>query len=106
MLADSCEALARAKQATGEGIDEIVDSIVSEQLAEGQLDECDITLRELREVAKSFKSTLRAVYHPRIEYPPALPDEVVALATGTAPTGNPTPSWRFEPRPHFAAEAQ
>lgn len=88
MLADSCEALARAKQSSGESMDAIVDSIVSERLAEGQLDECDITLRELQEVAKSFKSTLRAVYHPRIEYPPALPDEVVALATGAAPTNS------------------
>ena len=79
MLADSCEALARARQHSGDAIDSIVDGVVAERLAEGQLDECDITMRELQEVARSFKATLRAVYHPRIEYPPALPDEVAAL---------------------------
>ncbi len=75
MLADSCEALVRASQPrTHEEIDGLVDGVFEERLAEGQLDDCDITLRDLREVAASFRGTLRAVYHPRIEYPDA-PDE-------------------------------
>ena len=40
-----------------------------ERLAEGELDECDLTLRDLRTIAESFKQTLRGVYHPRIAYP-------------------------------------
>ena len=72
MLADSCEALVRANQPeTHEEIDELVNGVFAERLAEGQMDECDITMRELQEVAASFRSTLRAVYHPRIEYPDA-----------------------------------
>ncbi|MGI8926613.1 MAG: HD family phosphohydrolase [Tepidiformaceae bacterium] len=82
MLADSCEAVVRA---TGEGgrahIDETIDSVFAERLAEGQLDECDITMRELLEVAASFKATLRAVYHPRIEYPGPLPEELAGIAS-------------------------
>lgn len=78
MLADSCEALVRASQPqTHEEIDALVDGVFEERLAENQLDDCDITMRDLREVAASFRGTLRAVYHPRIEYPdaPDAPDE-------------------------------
>ncbi len=72
MLADSCEALVRASQPrTHEEIDALVDGVFEERLAENQLDDCDITMRDLREVAASFRGTLRAVYHPRIEYPDA-----------------------------------
>jgi hypothetical protein len=38
-------------------------------MAEGQLDESDLTLREIKVISESFKSTLRGVYHPRLEYP-------------------------------------
>ena len=47
----------------------IVDEVFNERLAEGQLDESDLTLRNIRALAESFKATLRAVYHPRVEYP-------------------------------------
>ncbi len=79
MLADSCEAVVRASsERDPERIGELVDSVVAERLAEGQLDECDITMRELQVVAESFKQTLRAVYHRRIEYPEPVPEELVA----------------------------
>jgi len=52
-----------------EQIDALVDEVIAERLAEGQLDESDLTLREIKVVAESFKSTLRGVYHPRLEYP-------------------------------------
>ena len=88
MLADSCEALVRASQPeTHEEIDALVNGVFAERLREGQMDECDITMRELQEVAASFRSTLRAVYHPRIEYP-------------GAPTPTPTPA------PADSAEAE
>ena len=100
MLADSCEALVRANQPeTHEEIDELVNGVFTERLAEGQMDECDITMRELREVAASFRSTLRAVYHPRIEYPDA-PDsqpESDVTTGGTAPAVGPTPRGPVDP---------
>ncbi|MEX0783014.1 MAG: HDIG domain-containing metalloprotein [Dehalococcoidia bacterium] len=83
MLADSCEALVRASQQDDRArtrLDELVDSVFAERLAEGQLDECDITMREIQQVAGSFRATLRAVYHPRIEYPQPAPEEIAALA--------------------------
>jgi putative nucleotidyltransferase with HDIG domain len=70
MLADSCEATVRASaDHSPEVIAALVDEAFTERLSEGQLDESDLTLRNVRALAESFKSTLRAVYHPRIEYP-------------------------------------
>jgi membrane-associated HD superfamily phosphohydrolase len=70
MLADSCEAAVRASaNHSSESIDAIVDEVFSERLSEGQLDQSNLTLNNVRALAQSFKSTLRAVYHPRVEYP-------------------------------------
>lgn len=88
MLADSCEALVRASQQDDRArsrLDELIDSVFAERLAEGQLDDCEVTMRELQEVAASFKSTLRAIYHPRIEYPQPAPEEIAALAHNIPP---------------------
>lgn len=76
MLADSCEASVRASpDRSAEAIDAIVEQVIAERVAEGQLDECDLTFRDLRAIAESFKMTLRAVYHPRVEYPEPTPSE-------------------------------
>jgi len=70
MLADSVEAAARAApDRSRDKLDNIVDAVMNERLTEGQLDESDLTLRDLRTIADSFRVTLRAMYHPRIEYP-------------------------------------
>lgn len=72
MLADSTEAVVRASQDhSQERIDALVEDVIAERVAEGQFDDCDITLRDLRVIARSFKGSLRAIYHPRIEYPAA-----------------------------------
>ncbi|HET7738445.1 MAG TPA: HDIG domain-containing protein [Tepidiformaceae bacterium] len=86
MLADSAEAVVRAAGDRGRPrIDELVDGVLAERLAEGQLDECDITMRDLQDVAASFKATLRAVYHPRIEYPAPSAEELAAIARPELP---------------------
>ncbi len=70
MLADSTEAMVRASEdRSAERIDVLVDEVISERLAEGELEECDLTLRDIRTITASFKQTLRGVYHPRIAYP-------------------------------------
>jgi putative nucleotidyltransferase with HDIG domain len=70
MLADSTEAMVRASEdRSSERIDAIVEEVISERMAEGELDYCDLTLRDIRTIAESFKQTLRGVYHPRIAYP-------------------------------------
>jgi putative nucleotidyltransferase with HDIG domain len=76
MLADSTEAVVRASaDRSSARIDAIVEEVIAERLAEGELEECDLTLRELRTIAASFKQTLSGVYHPRIEYPEPTPQE-------------------------------
>ena len=80
MLADSTEATTRASpERTPERIDAIVEQVVAERLGEGELDESDLTLRDIRTIAESFKRTLGAVYHPRIAYPEPSEDERTAL---------------------------
>ncbi len=95
MLADSCEAVVRASDDhTPESMDEIVESVVAERLSEGQFNDCEITLKELQVIGQTFKSTLRAVYHPRIPYPQPAPEELAAIAGGepspTATDSGPT----------------
>ena len=77
MLADSCEATVRANQPlSNEQIETIVEQIFTERISEGQLDECDLSMNQLRKVADSFKSSLQAVHHPRIEYPESRREEL------------------------------
>jgi putative nucleotidyltransferase with HDIG domain len=70
MLADGCEAVVRAVHpTTAEEVAEVVNSVISERVADGQLSECDLTLQDL-EVARSvFISALKGIFHPRIRYP-------------------------------------
>ena len=81
MLADSTEATVRASDDhSPERIDAVVEEVVAERLAEGELDECDLTLRDIRTIVESFKQTLRGVYHPRIAYPePTEPERRVLI---------------------------
>jgi putative nucleotidyltransferase with HDIG domain len=77
MLADASEASVRASDdRSPERIREIVENVIRERVDEGQFDECDLSLRDLRIVADSYVNTLTAVYHPRVQYPPPTPREL------------------------------
>ena len=70
MLADSIEAATRSlKKPTEQNIKRLITDIFNHKIEDGQLDECDFSLRDLRKMANSFASTLYSIYHPRIEYP-------------------------------------
>ena len=70
MLADSVEAASRSlKSPTKDSLKRLITEIFNSYLQDGQLDDCDFSLRELRAAADSFFSILYAVYHPRVEYP-------------------------------------
>lgn len=74
MLADTIEAAARSlKEHSTEAMESLVEKTISENVVDGQLDECDLTLRELDLIKDSFKAVIRGVYHPRIEYPAPSP---------------------------------
>ena len=96
MLADASEATVRADaDRSAERIREIVDGIVAERIEEGEFDECDISLRDLRVVADSYVGALTAVYHPRVEYPQPTERELAergaAPATGADDAGEERP---------------
>lgn len=70
MLADSIEAASRSlKTPSRENIKRVITEIFESYLQDGQLDDCDFSLRELRTIAASFHSTLDTIFHPRLEYP-------------------------------------
>lgn len=70
MLADSVEAASRSlKSPAKDSLKRLITEIFNSYLQDGQLDDCDFSLRELRSAAASFFSILYAVYHPRVEYP-------------------------------------
>lgn len=70
MIADSLEAASKSlKSPDAEGIDKLVDAIVSAKLAQGQLVHAPLTFRELEECKEVFKSRLKSMNHVRIAYP-------------------------------------
>lgn len=70
MLADGVEAASRVlSKATPGQIEDLVERILHDRLNDGQLDECDLTLRDLDKISKSFTRSLGAMLHSRIEYP-------------------------------------
>ena len=70
LLADSVEAASRSLKApTKDNLKRVITDIINAYLQDGQLDDCDFSLRELRSIATSFLAILYAIYHPRIEYP-------------------------------------
>ncbi|MCS7281105.1 MAG: HDIG domain-containing protein [Desulfobacterota bacterium] len=70
MLADQVEASSRVlEDPTPKRIESHVQKIIEEIFLDGQLDECELTLKDLHAIQKSFTNILTAMFHHRIEYP-------------------------------------
>ena len=70
MLADVVEAAVRAlERPTPARIQGRVKELINNIFADGQLEECELTLKDLHQIAKSFNNILTSIYHSRIEYP-------------------------------------
>ncbi len=70
MLADAAESSVRAlSEPTPTSIRTQVHRIVTERLDDGQLDECDLTLKEVHRIEDSLVKSLCGIYHARIAYP-------------------------------------
>lgn len=68
-LADTIESASRTlRKPTPAKIRALVDELVRAKIADGQLDECPLTLGELATVKDSFSKTLRSMLHSRIDY--------------------------------------
>ena len=69
-LADAIESASRSlEKVTPQRIEQLVNDIIEKRLLDHQLDECDLTLRDLRLMAESFKFTLQSMLHSRVAYP-------------------------------------
>lgn len=70
MLADSVEASVRSiPEPTKAKIEEMVNNIINDKISSNQLIDCDLTLKDIEVIRKSFLKTLDGIYHHRIEYP-------------------------------------
>lgn len=70
MLADAVEAASRSlKKPSYSRLKEVVHSIINERFLDGQLNNCPLTLIDLKKIENSFSQMLAAMYHTRIEYP-------------------------------------
>lgn len=96
MLADAVEAAVRSLQdTTRNAIVSQIHRIIEGKIADGQLDECPMTMREIKAVEASLTKSLLGIYHSRIEYPDAneptnartpRPRAEAASDEGTAPS--------------------
>jgi len=76
ILADAIESSARSMpEPNPSRIENLVRKLASKRLADGQLDECDLTFRELALIQDAMISRLQAIYHSRISYPGVRADE-------------------------------
>jgi putative nucleotidyltransferase with HDIG domain len=81
MLADVIEAASKTLvDPTSARIQGMVQKIMNKVFSDGQLDECELTLKDLHAIAKSFNQTLSGIFHHRVEYP-----EPVAKISSTRP---------------------
>ena len=70
LVADAVEAASRTLvNPTPARIQGMVQKIINNIFSDGQLDECELTLKDLNQIAKSFSKTLSGIFHSRIEYP-------------------------------------
>ena len=72
MLADVVEAACRSlTEPTPARIQGLVNRLINGIFSDGQLDECELTLKDLHQIAKHFNQILATIHHKRIEYPVA-----------------------------------
>lgn len=71
MMADTVEAAVRSKKnATPGQIEGFIRTLIKGKLNDGQFDECELTFRDLDQIATAFTRVINGIYHKRIEYPP------------------------------------
>jgi len=69
MLADVVEAASRTlENPTPSRIQGLVQNLINHIFSDGQLDECELTLKDLHKIARSFNQILNGIHHHRIEY--------------------------------------
>lgn len=99
MLADVVEAALRTlERPTSARIQGRVQELINAIFADGQLEECELTLKDLHQIAKSFNKILTGLYHHRIEYDNK-PQETKKEKNGKPEHTTPEPAKSGKPEP-------
>jgi len=70
LLSDSVEAASRSLKSPSEAsLKKLINDIFNSYIEDGQLDDCEFSLKELKAISSSFFTSLYTIYHPRVEYP-------------------------------------
>jgi cyclic-di-AMP phosphodiesterase PgpH len=79
MLADVVEAYARTlDEPDSDKLESAIDDRIKMRFIEGQLDECELTLRDLTHIKQAFLNILTGIYHQRVEYPEEQAQEIIS----------------------------
>jgi cyclic-di-AMP phosphodiesterase PgpH len=85
MLADVVEAASRTlENPTPARIRGLVQHLINKVFSDGQLDNCELTLKDLHSIAKSFNKILNGIHHHRIEYADAPVKESAKVKSGSS----------------------
>ncbi|NMB75408.1 MAG: HDIG domain-containing protein [Myxococcales bacterium] len=93
MLADAVEAAAKSiEDPSPSRLQGLVQNLINRIFVDGQLEECDLTLRDLHEIARAFNRVLVGIYHSRPDYPePATKERGPETKNGTPPPAGDKP---------------
>jgi cyclic-di-AMP phosphodiesterase PgpH len=70
MLADAVEAATRSiDEPSIAKLKATIDGIIKSRFEEGELDECELTFKDLNSIREAFFKVLVGIHHPRIKYP-------------------------------------
>ena len=86
LLADTCEAAVRAmRPGTREELEKFINKLIDGRVAEGVLNQCELTFKDLQTIREVFIQVLQGVHHPRVTYPEPIqpPSETSAKLTAT-----------------------
>lgn len=102
LLADGTEAASRAlPDPSPARLKGLVQHMINKAFTDGQLDECDLTLKDLNSISEAFNRTLKGIYHHRPEYP----DQKKKPARNTPAGGTTQPSSQPPQRVRRSGEA-
>jgi len=91
MLADAVESAARSlEKITPQRLEQLINDIFEQRILDRQLDECHLTLKEIRLIGESFKFTLHSMLHSRISYPKETPKAFRTHEDGPHSPANPS----------------
>jgi hypothetical protein len=76
LLADAIEAVSKTlTDPTPSRVKGLVQKVINSSFTDGQLNECELTLKDLYQIGNSFTRTLNGIFHRRIDYPEPAPEK-------------------------------